>query len=109
MDVVVRSTQRIWWCIWGNLLFACAIPGAMLSAVYFGKAEYPKLVLPGAGIVFVCPLRISAYTYVWYRWAKKRENAAFRTMQRRGEEELERDRSRVTLRSPKYLVNNGGQ
>jgi hypothetical protein len=76
------------------LLFAFIIPGGMLASIYFEKIENPDLMLVGAGAVFISLLSISAYTFVWYLWAKKRERLAFKTMQRRENEELALEKKR---------------
>ncbi len=77
------------------LLFAFVVPGLMVASVYFEWTERPELSLFGAAALFIMLVSISLYALIWYRWAKKREQLAFETMQRRGEEELKGAEERI--------------
>ena len=66
------------------LLFAFLIPGLLFASAYFGWTDRPSITLAAAFVVFVVLLTVSLYSFVWYRWAKKRQAKTYQLMLRKG-------------------------
>ncbi len=69
------------------LLVAFLIPGLMVVSVVFEWTERPDVTLAIAAVVFTACISISLYSYIWFRWAKKRVNKVRALMDRIDDED----------------------
>lgn len=80
------------------LILALLVPSVLVVFVIGDWTDAPDRTLIFAALAFIALGAISGYSFIWYRWAKKRERIAFQMMQAAAKREQDREERRRLAR-----------